>query len=99
MNMKKTIINKHDNCQPIINWGRTNAQGMPALCCSTCRTVKKDSIGRVKSSRLAWIDWISKDKLPILRDMCVQEITSEMADVIEQVKPVHHISQDLLKNQ
>ena len=73
--MKKSIINKHDNCQPLINWGRTNSSGQPALCCSRCRDRK---------GRLAWIDWISKDQLPILQDIPIAEITTEMAEIIDK---------------
>lgn len=73
--MKTSIINKHDHCLPLINWGRTNASGQPALCCSTCR----DSKGR-----LAWIDWISRDQLPILQDIPIAEITTEMAEIIDK---------------
>ena len=82
-NMNKNIEEKHANCEPIINWGRTNAHGLPALCCSTHRTIKRVN-GRVVSSNLAWLDWISKGDLQLLIDSGVREITDEMANIIEQ---------------
>ena len=75
MHMSKELDKKHANCQPLINWGRTNSSGRPALCCSTCR----DSKGR-----LAWIDWINRDQLPILQDIPIAEITTEMAEIIDK---------------
>ena len=52
--MDGTVItpkNKHDNCPVRINYEHTNAHGQPALYCVKCN---------------CWIQWISKEDLPVL---------------------------------
>lgn len=52
--MQDTLYNKHKDCEVVINWARTNAQGLPALCCKHHRD---------KHNRLCYIDWLNNKQL------------------------------------
>ena len=73
--MFKGIANKHANCDVVINWGYTNQNGSPALCCA----VHKD-----KRGRLQWLDWCSKQDIHNLKQLGVPEITPEIADILHK---------------
>jgi hypothetical protein len=51
-----------------INWGLTNANGNPALCCSQCVRPRGPRRGRP-----AYIDWLSTGSIAVLKDMGVEE--------------------------
>lgn len=55
--MQDTVYHRHQNCEVVVNWARTNAQGLPALCCK---------VHRDKHNRLCYIDWVSKKELDYL---------------------------------
>jgi hypothetical protein len=57
VNMRDILYDKHQDCEVVVNWARTNAQGLPALCCKQHRD---------KHNRLCYIDWVSKKELSYL---------------------------------
>jgi len=69
VNMRDTIYNQHQKCEVVINWARTNAQGLPALCCKQHTD---------KHNRLCYIDWVSKKQLNyLIWGLGIEEIYEE----------------------
>lgn len=66
--MTHNKFQKHKTHAMIINWGLTNAQGRPALCCGVCKQAR----GR-RRGKPVYIDWLSNTTIQMLTEMGVEE--------------------------